>query len=68
MQRGADGCIPDLYVDGLITGGRPGEPKLTSHDVVDPDDVEAIEVYIGSMTPIQYRATCGVILVWTRHR
>lgn len=63
-----DGCIPDLYVDGLVTGGRPGEPKLSDHDVVDPWHIEAIEVYTGAVTPIRYKSECGVILVWTRHR
>ena len=63
-----DGCIPDLYVDGLITGGRPGDPKITDHDVVDLRLIEAVEVYVGAITPIQYKSTCGVILVWTRHR
>lgn len=68
--RGAhpDGCIPDLYVDGLVTGGRPGDPKLSDHDVVDPWHIEAIEVYTGAVTPIRYKSECGVILVWTRHR
>lgn len=66
--KSEDGCIPDLYVDGLITGGRPGRPRPSTHDVVDPDHIEAIEVYTGATTPIEYQASCGVILVWTRHR
>jgi hypothetical protein len=40
-----------------------------------PDDLEAIEVYHGASTPIEYQHLidpdgvypCGVVLIWTRH-
>lgn len=63
-----DGCVPDMYIDGLITGGRPGASTLEDHDLVEPRHVEAVEVYVGAATPIQYKNDCGVILVWLRHR
>ena len=67
-MRGAsdDGCIPDLYIDGHITGGAPGSSRLESHNIVDPSAIEGVEVYVGASTPIAYKNACGVILVWTR--
>lgn len=61
-----DGCIPDLYIDGMIVGGPPGKPRLDTHNIVDPAEIEGIEVYAGASTPIHYKSACGVILVWTR--
>lgn len=62
----ADGCVPDLYIDGHITGGAPGNSRLESHNIVDPSAIEGVEVYVGASTPIAYKNACGVILVWTR--
>ncbi len=55
------GCTPMLYLDGVLGDN-------TSFDVVRPVTIEGIEVYIGAMIPIQYKAKtdCGVILIWTR--
>lgn len=67
-SRGSDpdGCLPDLYLDGILIGGSPGKPNLRSHNVVDPASIEGVEVYVGASTPIKYKSACGVILVWTR--
>ena len=43
-------------------------------DLVRPDDLQALEVYQGAATPIEYRQptdpdgtpACGVVLIWTR--
>jgi hypothetical protein len=56
---GSDGCMPDLYLDGMrIRGGW---------DVIPPSAVAGAEIYIGrANTPIQYAINpCGVVLVWT---
>lgn len=55
------GCTPMLYLDGVLGDN-------TSFDVVRPETIEGIEIYIGAMIPIQYKAMtdCGVILIWTR--
>ena len=55
-------CAMQIYIDGL--------PVSTWHlDRVHPDWLEAVEVYQGVGTPMQYRTTltsCGVVLMWTR--
>ena len=55
------GCTPMFYIDG-ISGDN------TNFDVIRPETMEGMEIYIGGMIPIQYksRTDCGVILVWTR--
>ena len=38
-------------------------------DNMDPESLEAVEVYRGIATPIQYQMglnSCGVVLLWTR--
>jgi hypothetical protein len=80
---GESGCEPDLYIDGhryrnssspMVTdGGRtplhfaPKTNKVDDFDAVSIAAVEAVEVYVGARTPIQFSSTCGVVLVWTRH-
>jgi hypothetical protein len=75
-----EGCEPNLYVDGhiqrtstspMVSDGQylrfaPKLNKVDDFDVVPITVVEAIEVYVGAITPMQYRSSCGVILVWTR--
>lgn len=63
---GGEHCLPQLYVDGnLVTYGDQGMNSL-----VQPEQVEAIEVYSSpSQLPPEYRSSgsvCGVIVVWTR--
>jgi hypothetical protein len=60
-------CGPSIYLDGArITMGS----GLTLNDVINPENIEAIEVYRGpSEVPPMYnddRAACGVVLIWTR--
>jgi hypothetical protein len=62
----ADPCeSPDFYFNGaLVQGG------LNLNDIVDPSQVEAIEIYRGTAeTPLQFQkpgSTCGAIVIWTR--
>jgi TonB-dependent starch-binding outer membrane protein SusC len=55
------GCTPMLYIDGVSGDNQ-------NFDVIRPETIEGIEIYIGAMIPIQYksRTDCGVFLVWTR--
>ena len=61
----SEGCVPTLFLDGVQSPIFNG----TIDDLVDPSDVEGIEVYAhSSSVPIQfsYGNGCGVIVVWTR--
>ena len=60
------GCEPDLYIDGrLHRASSSGRSKVDDYNVIQPNAVEAIEVYSGN-TPAQFHHNCGVILIWTR--
>lgn len=62
VLRMRGGCVPDVVMDGMRI---PGPVRLD--DILRVQDVEAVEVYGGAATPIQYsRSGCGSILVWTR--
>lgn len=57
---GSGGCALGVYVDGV--------PIFDSHlDWIQPEGLEAVEVYRGLDTPIEYRFfnPCGVVLLWT---
>ncbi len=56
------GCVPDVVLDGVpLSGPVRVDELLTVHDL------EALEVYHGATSPMQYsRSTCGTILAWTR--
>lgn len=61
--RGAGRCAPSIWIDG----SRQLEPDLDAW--VHPQDVEAIEVYVGiGETPGEFSGVnaCGAIVVWTR--
>ena len=56
--RGRD-CPLDVWVDGV---------RLLGFDIntYPPSEVEAIEVYTGTNTSVEYFSNCGVVLLWTR--
>lgn len=56
------GCVPTLYIDGAQTvSGRSVD------EILQPLDVEAVEVYHGAQVPARFvRGGCGVVLVWSR--
>lgn len=64
-------CRPRIYVDGVHmgTGPRAGGFEVPIDELVDVDDVIAVEVYRGGATiPLQWggaQGHCGVILFWT---
>lgn len=55
-------CVPDVYLDGVKY------PRGTADvDQVSPGSIAGIEVYIGALTPLQYRTnSCGAVLLWTK--
>jgi hypothetical protein len=59
-------CVPSVYLDGFQVYN--GETALD--DIVTPNDVRGIEVYLQPGTaPLQYgRNECGAILVWTKRK
>ncbi len=72
----ARGCDAQVYVDGLLVNRRvttsegPRTDIFRIDDVVSPDAVEGIEVYLGLSTiPPEFlspEASCGVVAIWTR--
>jgi hypothetical protein len=60
-------CLPRLFLDGVRVAY---DAQSDINSVVNPDQVEAIEVFRGpSEIPAQYNdnnSQCGVILIWTR--
>ena len=63
MTPGRLGCQPTYMLDGL-----PVENE-TLDSLIHPEDVEGVEIYRGSVQiPAEYmnRASCGLVLVWTR--
>lgn len=72
-QRGEpDVCPPLIYLDGTMvsTGAANGPGGISINDLVQTEDIEAIEAYgNASRIPVEYNGSnsaCGVILIWTR--
>ena len=66
-MRGARDCPPLLWLDG-----SPAAAAEYDLDTIDPESVEAMEVYSGpSEVPVQFQPpmdvqACGAIVIWTR--
>jgi hypothetical protein len=61
INRGG-GCTPMLWVDGNVLDN-------TNFDIIRPEVIEGIEIFIGATVPLQFHyaaSDCGVIVVWTR--
>ena len=56
-------CRPAIFIDGILTS----DGGLTLDEMLQPGDLEGIEIYRGSETPAAFvRTPCGAILLWTR--
>jgi len=57
-----EGCQPLIWINGVRI-----EHDSAVDQMLDPEDVEAIEVYRGAEVPIQFGPTpCGAVVFWTR--
>ena len=56
-------CVPIIVLDGI----RLANPVLLDN-ILAVNDIEAVEVYQGATTPVEYISitTCGVVMIWTR--
>ena len=62
ILRMRNGCVPDVILDGV----RMTSP-VRLDDILHVSDLEGIEVYSGSTSPMQYsHSSCGTVLAWTR--
>ena len=65
-------CQPSVVLDGALlrTGGVGSRGDLALDDLINPFDVEALEVYPGPEgVPVQYSgylSPCGAIIIWSR--
>jgi len=56
------GCRPDIWIDGVRIRNDIAVDRM-----LQPDDVEAVEVYRGAEVPVQFEpTTCGAVVFWTR--
>jgi hypothetical protein len=65
MRRATGYCAPALFLDGMRMNQRP----FNANAVIDPDRIEAVEIYTGSaQIPSGYHDPqgCGTILLWSR--
>lgn len=59
-------CQPMMFLDGMNLFDIPLE---SLDDLVLPEEIEAIEVYVGGTVPPQYddaRTGCGAIVIWRK--
>jgi hypothetical protein len=59
LDGGTESCYPPIWLDGIVT-------SILDMDVINPDHIEGMEVYVGARTPLRYNSDCGAILIWTR--
>jgi hypothetical protein len=65
-------CEPSVVLDGVVlrAGGVGSRGDLSLDDLINPFNVEALEVYPGPAgVPVQYSgylSPCGAIIVWSR--
>lgn len=65
-------CQPSVVLDGVVlrAGGVGSPGDLSLNDLINPFNVEALEVYPGPEgVPVQYAgylSPCGAIIVWSR--
>lgn len=67
---GTRGCYSQVYINGALTYGRPGDPLVDLNSFA-TDQIDAVEYYASdAQTPLEYagmNSGCGVLLIWTRH-
>ena len=72
QRYGGENCQPSIYLDGVLIryGGDRTEGDIMLSQVINPDHVEAMEVYISAAgMPIQFAGAaspCGAVAIWSR--
>jgi hypothetical protein len=62
VLRMRGGCQPDVILDGVRLS-----PPVMLDNLLTVNDLEGIEVYSGSTSPVEYsHSSCGTVLAWTR--
>jgi hypothetical protein len=66
FRRGVRVCTPEIYLDRVLQRWANGNVE----DVVTGLEIEGIEIYRGTETPMEFQALqyppCGAIVIWTR--
>jgi hypothetical protein len=67
---GLHGCVPQVWIDGMMMFVRDAADQEMALNMVPPQDVEGIEAFAGASTiPAEFNISgraCGVILVWSK--
>jgi Carboxypeptidase regulatory-like domain/TonB-dependent Receptor Plug Domain len=67
---GGGDCPVQIWVDGMLATRNAAGGDVSVDDLVEPQDVEAIEIFKGlAMVPPEFLnedARCGVIAIWTK--
>ncbi|CAN5744469.1 hypothetical protein BH23GEM11_BH23GEM11_21540 [soil metagenome] len=64
ILRFRQGCRPDIVLDGTNLG-----PDVRIDDLVNPTDIQGLEVYRGAGSPGTLSSnSCGSVIVWTLSR
>jgi hypothetical protein len=69
--RGRGGCEPLVYIDGVQVSMYG--TTTTIDDLVQPGDLEGVEVYDSSNMPAEFQrelrgSMCGAVMLWTKLR
>lgn len=71
LGRGGGACPTQIYMDGMLVTRR-GAGEIFLDDFIQPNDLEAMEVYRGASTvPAEFLnedSHCGVVVLWSRRR
>ena len=65
---GRGGCPPAVFLDGMRLEYVVGDETMPNpFTMVQPEQLAAMEVYAGAMTPAQFytRGACGAVVMWT---
>ena len=67
---GGGDCPAQIFLDGMLATRNVAGGDVTVDDLVDPADVEAIEIFKGlASVPAEFlnpQSRCGVIAIWTK--
>jgi len=62
-------CQPALFIDGMLVRDNmtDGGDVVLDFNRVPPEQIAVIAVYVGALTPLEFRQNnCGSVVVWTK--